>query len=420
MTESMDQNVITRQREAEGLLVGAAMIGGASVRESCGWLKPDIMLDSQARRFWAAFLANGGEGIAAAVETDCVTEAMELSAACPSSLYAEEYARKIATENATLRAISHLPAIAKAAANGMHEEVGRLLREASAEKPVMVQHIPSAADIHEEFCNSLREKNRTVFTGIPPIDKGMGGLWRKNLIIVAARPSMGKTALLLQIARNVAASGKRVYFASLEMSRNDLWARMACGDCQIDYRDVQAERASDAQLDQLEKISAFLCAVYGQNLLIDDCRLSTEDIWQRVAQVRPDLIIMDHARLAADRHENEVKRLGIITQNMKLIAKEFDASSVVAVQLNRQSERREDHEPTLADIRDSGEIEENGDTILGMYRPEYYEKRGTGAENESSLTKLIPLKFRGGNVDMLMQLSYWLKHQWFTPVGERP
>lgn len=250
---------------------------------------------------------------------------------------------------------------------------------------------------------------RSIKTGIVKMDESLGGIERQTLTVLAARPSMGKSTLAWQVARNVATSGLKAYFFSLEMATPSLWAKAACGAAGVRWRDIRNQTASENQITAVLDWTSRLMNTYGECLLIDDGVNTTETIWQALEKHKPDLVVVDHLRLVADRGDKETKRLGMITQRMKEAAKSFNCGMLVLAQLNRGVEDRDNKRPTLADLRDSGEIEENADVVLMMHSDDYYEPTG----NPKVLTEVLVRKFRDDVLNQRIVLSFDKAHQWF-------
>lgn len=272
---------------------------------------------------------------------------------------------------------------------------------------------PAVAGEFIELLHNL--EGRSIPTYIAPLDHCVGGLERQTLTVLGARPSMGKTSLAWQIARNVAASGKGVCFFSLEMSAASLWARAACGMSAIRWRDVRAGQVTPDQLCQIETNSQILAERYGQTLRVSDGGFTSAAIWQTCAYHAPDLVVVDHVRLVKDRNESEIKRLGSITESLKDLSKVMNCAVLCLVQLSRNLEKRDNKRPELSDIRDSGEIEENADLVLMLYRADYYDDRPT-AQSE---TEVLVRKFRDDVLSQKATLSYDLARQWFDGKGPR-
>lgn len=260
-------------------------------------------------------------------------------------------------------------------------------------------------------------EGRSVPTYIPKLDDALGGIERQTLTVLAARPSMGKSTLAWQIARNVATAGLKAYFFSLEMSAPSLWAKAACGMTGVRWKDVRSQNVTDEQLEMVINASNDLMNRYADNLLLDDGTNTSETIWAQVERHRPDLVVIDHLRLIADPGENETKRLGVVSQRLKDMSKSFNTAVLCLAQLNRGVEAQTDKRPTLADLRDSGQIEENADVVLMLYRDDYYTTENAG--NRYSMTEVLVRKFRDDIKNQRVKLAFDTRTQWFeTPDGK--
>jgi replicative DNA helicase len=270
------------------------------------------------------------------------------------------------------------------------------------------ERIPSAIEANSEFINALSEDNIVIPTGIG-LDRYTGGLWRRTLTGVGARPSVGKTAMMFQIARNAVSRGFRVIFFSMEMSMVNLWARAACGITRVPYTDILSKRASTEDTEKVMEASRELVERFGDKLMIDDKKQSTRDMFRKCADLRPDLVVQDHIRRCTDYHKEERHRLGNITENMNQMAKELNLACLCAIQLSRNLENREDKVPTLADFRDSGEIEENLDLALGLHRERVYVEQS----KELTPASLHIIKFRDGASHRVVNMTFDGLAQWF-------
>jgi replicative DNA helicase len=263
---------------------------------------------------------------------------------------------------------------------------------------------------------------RVEKTHISNFDYATGGLEKQTLSIIGARPSMGKTSLGSQIAQENAKHGRKVIYFSLEMSKMSLWARMACGKLvpPVPWRDVLAKRVSPETIERIKEKSRELALEYGEYLLIDDkANMTSEDIYRKVSNIGPDLIVVDHLDLVGRSNrgrEQEVTRLGNISRYGKIIAKEFDIPTIYLMQLNRQTEAvgRANKRPSMGDIRGSGEIEQDADNVFFLYRKDYYEE-STTAPPLVSETEIIVAKFRNGIRNIQIKEMYHLDEQWFYP-----
>ena len=210
----------------------------------------------------------------------------------------------------------------------------------------------------------------------------------------------------------VGAGGRGVCFFSLEMSAAALWAKAACGMSGIRWRDVRAGRGGAGQLRQNETNSQILADRYGQTLRVSDGVFTSDSIWQTCLYHVPDLVIVDHLRFVKDRNENEIKRLGQITEKLKDLSKVMNCAVLCLVALSRSVEKRDNKRPELSDIRDSGEIEENADLVLMLYRADYYDDKNSHPSAYSE-TEVWVRKFRDDVLSQKAILSYDLARQWF-------
>ena len=196
----------------------------------------------------------------------------------------------------------------------------------------------------------------------------------------------------------------------MEMSRRQLWGRLVFGRAGIDSRLHRANKLTAEQKEELVTASTAIMEEVETRLMIEDSsRITSEDMWRKAADIRPDVIIVDHLSLVADRGNDEVLRLGKISWMGKIMAKELDAVSIYCMQLNRSVEARADRRPLLSDLRGSGELEQNADNVMFIYRPDYYD----GDKNPISQTELILAKFREGTSGGTLKFQFNKKAQRF-------
>lgn len=407
-------NVLTRQRDAEKMLAVASFVNPEGALEYAGWLSPDVLADGEVRQYWRTLLAEKDTTKAAlSVSTDFYIWLSGGISDYPGlNTYTDipHLADQVAHEHWFAAVASRLSTLAKTVADNDYDRARMVIGEMESSSPKSGESLPDIADTGIEFLASLEADNRIVRSRIGKLDTAIAGWWRSCLTVLCARPRIGKTTLALQVARNATVDNHKVLFSSLEMSRKTLWARAVCGTARIPYRDVLAKRITEAQINDLININNSLIESYDGKLLIDDRPLSTSDLWRLVAREKPDLLIVDHIRLLSDRADNETHRLGSITWNLKKLAKEFDIAVIALAQLNRQLEQRADKQPTLADLRDSGEIEENADMVLGLHRDMVYVE----SHKERSPAMIEVLKFRDGPSPIKIGLSFDGLGQWFA------
>jgi len=408
MTE-ITQEIMVRKLEVERLFAGAVFANPNVAIEDCGWITPELLSDSQVRQFWKVFTATKDTTKAA---LDVGTEFLMDLATMQTAWYGNglaSYAEHIAREAWYYELATKLGPMARALSNDQVDEVVRLSGSFNGRALSSGKQIPDAADVGLDFITDLDNEPRITETGTI-IDEISGGLWNSTLTILCARPAIGKTTLAFQIARNISAGGKRVLFSSLEMSSRMLWARATCGVARIPYRDVISRRLDEKTKERLREINVELMEKYGIDLLIDETTgYTTAELWHKLALSRAKVLVVDHIRLFADEGENETRRLGSITWNLKQIAKEFDIPVLALAQLNRQLESRTDKRPALSDLRDSGQIEENADLIFGLHRERLYLE----AQTEKSPAELVVMKFRDGPAGFFKKLVFDGLGQWF-------
>ncbi|MDC1125429.1 replicative DNA helicase [Candidatus Pelagibacter sp.] len=225
-----------------------------------------------------------------------------------------------------------------------------------------------------------------VPTGLRDLDDKLGGLHQSDLIIIAGRPSMGKTSLATNIAFNAAQklqeSGKKssIAFFSLEMSSEQLSTRIISEQARISSNDIRRGRISDEQFDKFLETSKNIAEL---PLYIDETpAISIAAMSNRARRIKRlfglDMVVVDYIQLMRGTTFNKdgrVQEISQITQGLKAIAKELSVPVVALSQLSRQVEQRDDHKPQLSDLRESGSIEQDADVVMFVYREGYYLSR---------------------------------------------
>ena len=250
-----------------------------------------------------------------------------------------------------------------------------------------------------------REMITGVATGFVDLDRMTSGLQRSDLVILAARPSMGKTALCLNIAQHVALkNGGKVGIFSLEMSKEQLLMRFLCAESMVDAHKV---RTGYIGRDEFMKLIESLGAVTRAPIFIDDS--STLTVMEMRAKCRRlkaehglDMIIVDYLQLMSGygKVENRVQEISGISRGLKALAKELEVPVIALSQLSRAPEQRQgDHRPQLSDLRESGSIEQDADVVMFIYREEVYKP---DEENQGKAELIIAKQRNGptGTVDL--------------------
>ena len=240
-----------------------------------------------------------------------------------------------------------------------------------------------------------------VPTGFLDLDYMLAGLQPSDLILVAARPSMGKTAFVLNIAQHVAfKAGKSVAIFSLEMSKEQLVNRLFALEGQVD---AQALRTGNLKDEDWSKLIESAGIIGSSKLIIDDtASISITELRSKCRKYKLehglDLIIVDYLQLMTGslggRNESRQQEISEISRSLKALARELNVPVVALSQLNRGVELRTDKRPMLADLRESGAIEQDADVVMFIYRDDYYHKD----TEEKNVAEIIVAKQRNGSV----------------------
>ncbi|MCB1194818.1 replicative DNA helicase [bacterium] len=252
--------------------------------------------------------------------------------------------------------------------------------------------IKDTIQIIEDAVNTQRHVTGTP-TGYYKLDEYTSGLQNSDLIIIAARPSMGKTAFALNIAEHVALHDKKaVAVFSLEMAKEQLIQRMLCSLSRIDFSKVRrgflAKNEWPSLLDAASKLSE-------AKVFIDDTpAISAMEIRAKARRLKSTqdigLIVIDYLQMlggGGKRYDSRQQEISDFSRALKSLARELNIPVIVLSQLNRSVETRTDHRPMLSDLRESGSIEQDADVVLLMVRPEYYDKDNRPGETDVFIAK---------------------------------
>ena len=257
-----------------------------------------------------------------------------------------------------------------------------------------------------------REKNggddRGIPTGFRDVDKILGGFQKTDLIILAARPGVGKTAWALNAAEYAASVGKKVMIFSLEMATGQLGERLLSMTSSVPLENIHK---GSLTMEEWEDISAAQDSFYGLDMVIDESSVITplemKNKCRRFKQEKGDLdlVVIDYLQLMSMggyRIEQREKEIAAITRSIKIMAKELDCAVVLLSQLSRGPEQRGgDHMPKLSDLRDSGAIEQDADVVIFLKRDDYYssEEERANIDDSTGLTCAVNIaKHRNGPV----------------------
>lgn len=316
------------------------------------------------------------------------TYLMDLVNNCPSISNAEAYAKVIADKYNIRRLITASREIIDDASAG--DEEPSVLIDSAEQKifdirkgneksglerinSVILQTFDRLDALNSETDDSMKP----ISTGIGDLDRVITGLNRSDLILLAARPGMGKTSFALNIARNAACTSKKtVAFFSLEMSKEQLASRLLSTEALISGTKLRTGKLNDEEWSRLIPASDVLSKA---ELYLDDTPgITITEMKSRLRRLRNlDLVVIDYLQLmgSSRRIDNRVQEISEITRNLKILAKEMNVPVITLSQLSRASEQRTDHRPQLSDLRDSGSIEQDADIVLFLYREGYYSEK---------------------------------------------
>jgi len=332
--------------------------------------------------------------------------------ATPTALNVEHYGR-IVERTSTLRrligAAGEIAALAYEDTDDVDETVDRaeqilfgVSQRRIARDMMPIRDIVS--DYYDRIDYLYQHKDETIGvpTGFRNIDKLLGGMQRSDLIIVAARPGMGKTSLMLSMALNAARKyGQRVAIFSLEMSAEQLVQRLISAETGIDSQRLRIGHLHD---DEWPIFTQATGALSDTMIFIDDTpSISAMQVRTKArrlyAEYGLDLLIVDYLQLMQSdrRSENRVQEISFLSRSLKGLARELHIPVVVASQLSRAVEQRNDKHPMLSDLRESGSIEQDADIVMFIYRDEYYNQE----TDQPNIAEIVVAKHRNGPTGMV-------------------
>lgn len=354
----------------------------------------------------------------------------ELVTAVPTSANIEYYAKNVADKAIARSVINDLTDSISAVYNsdaGIDEIISKteqsLINASSSRNKSSFKHIHDVietAQVKIEERASMSSDVTGTPTGFHDFDKITTGLHEDNLIILAARPAMGKTALALNIAQNVAVKSKKaVAVFSLEMGSESLVERMLAAEGNVMSYHIRTGKLSENEWQRLIYAQAQLAEA---KIYIDDTPgIRVTEIRSRARKLAQEtdglgLIVIDYLQLITGNNpKNRQQEVSEISRQLKILAKELNVPVIALSQLSRSVEQRQDKRPVLSDLRESGSIEQDADIVAFLYREAYYDKSDDGPENNK--VELILEKNRHGSLGTV-QLFFHKEYTKFTNVEE--
>ena len=397
-SEALDQ-VSPRSLEAEKGALASCLLDPKRIDAVAQIVVPDDFYAEANQKLCTHLLGMSGEG--AAIDITLLAERLkqagdleavggtaylaELLHSVPVAAHAVYYA-KIVRDKAKYRRLSLVGAeLLRDAQNETADPAelaarteARLSDAIGSERSSDVTQAEEAVDAALAQADQRRQgKCGGLMTGIYQFDRDQGGLFAGELVVLAARPRMGKTSMACQITTHAATTGRRVLFVSLEMAAAELTTRMMCSLAGVDSNRVRTGSITDSELASLREAGDVL---RGTPLFIwDRAGVSVADIRRRAkllaSQDHLSLVIIDYLQrlLPADPRAKRYEQVGQMAGDLKRLARELEVPVLCLCQLNRQVESTPDHRPRLAHLRESGDIEQDADQVVFLHRPEVYQ-----------------------------------------------
>ena len=406
---------------AEQSLLGSVLIDPASLNEIADAITSEDFYLSEHKQIYLAmhelFLTNSEIDVVTLIDMLVVKGIYDksggedyirtLTEAVPDALNVKDYARIIKEKSILRQLIAACGEISESAYSEQESVTGILdhaqnliFNIAQGRDTKNFRHIKEVlGDVygHLHELNTNKEATRGTQTGFSALDRVLAGMGKSDLVLVGARPGMGKTSFALNIATNVAKQTKKaVCIFSLEMSADQLVNRVLSSEALVNS---YALRTGELSPEDWEHLAVAAGELAGCDILIDDTSgMTVTAMKAKLRRVQNlGMVVIDYLGLMqGDRHnDNRVQEVSEISRSLKIMAKELMVPVICCAQLSRGPESRTDKKPMLSDLRDSGAIEQDADTVIFLYRSEYYK---TGEANQdTSIAEVIIAKNRHGS-----------------------
>ncbi|WP_243298995.1 replicative DNA helicase [Bacillus litorisediminis] len=444
MNEWFQDRIPPQNIEAEQAVLGAIFLEPSSITVASEILEPEDFYRSAHEKIFYHMLKLNDSG--EAVDLITVTEQLqaakqlediggvsylsELAASVPTAANIDYYAKIVAEKSLLRRLIKTATSIAQDG-YAREDEVDELLTEAEKKIMEVSQRNNSGTfqDIKDVLVKTYDQievlhNRKGDITGIPTgfaeLDRMTAGFQKNDLIIVAARPSVGKTAFALNIAQNVATkTSENVAIFSLEMGAEQLVMRMLCAEGNIDAQRLRTGSLTD---DDWRKLTMAMGSLSRAGIYIDDTPgIRINEIRAKCRRLKQEhglgMILIDYLQLiqgSGNSRENRQQEVSEISRSLKGIARELQVPVIALSQLSRGVEQRQDKRPMMSDIRESGSIEQDADIVAFLYRDDYYDKE---SENKN-IIEIIIAKQRNGPVGTV-QLAFVKEYNKFVNLERR-
>lgn len=438
----MAEKIPPHNLDAERSVLGSGLLSKEALSDVMEILKPDDFYDGANKEIYTAMIDMFRENKSVDIVTVCeelkrrnVLEMVggrsyvgTLSGEVPVTTNASEYA-KIVAEKSSIRKLIHTSELIREKSFDENEEANEIINFAEKEILSVAQERQRGdysklqdvlvADI-ELINEAARNQDKIIGvpTGFKPFDSMTSGLQKSELVIVAARPAMGKTAFALNIALNAAVKhDASVLIFSLEMGKEQLGNRLLSMESRVEMENIKKGTLDNNDWDRI-----FLAVdnLAKANVYIDDTPdLSVFEIKNKCRRLKAekglDLVVVDYLQLmkSEGRAENRQQEISTLSRYLKLLAREMDCPVIVLSQLSRAPDQRPNHTPVLSDLRESGSIEQDADIVLFLYRDDYYAKEES---EKPGICDVIIAKNRSGPTGNI-ELAWVGKYTKFSDIA---
>ena len=443
---SEDFRILPHDIVAEQSVLGAVFIAPDTIISLADELTPDDFYKPANKIVFKTMLAllKKGEPIDATTMVSALTDqgqikeigginyVVELVNSTPTSKNVEHYA-KLVKEKSTLRRV--IADLSDSLSSAYQGDVSISDIIAQTEKSMLdisnqntgtgFRNVADILDTHMQMVETRSQTDGVVTglsTGFVGLDKITTGLHEDNLIILAARPAMGKTALALNIAQYIAVKEKKpVAIFSLEMGAESLIERMLASEGMVEGYHLKTGNLSVEEWSRLVHAQGNL---YDAPIFVDDTAgIRISEIRSKARKLAQEMgglgvIIIDYLQLiTGSKGENRQQVVSEISRELKILAKDLKVPVIALSQLSRAVEQRQDKRPMLADLRESGSIEQDADIVAFLYREAYYQKEQADSQESNNVTELILEKNRHGSLGTV-KLYFHKEYTKFSSVEE--
>ncbi|MDQ0297647.1 replicative DNA helicase [Salibacterium salarium] len=445
MSDIMADRTPPQNIEAEQAVLGAVFLEGGALVTATERLAPEDFYRVSHHRIFRVMLELGEKGnpidlvtVTSTLqdyewleEVGGITYLTDLANAVPTAANVDYYSKIVQEKSILRRLIYAATTIVSEGYNG-EDEVEDILSDAERSILEVAQQRSSSAFVSikdvliETYDNIEMLQNREnditgIASGFAELDKMTTGFQRSDLIIVAARPSMGKTAFALNIAQNVATkSAENVAVFSLEMGASQLVQRMLCAEGNIDATRM---RTGSLQEEDWEKLTMAMGSLSSAGIFIDDTPgVKVNEIRAKCRRLKQErglgMIMIDYMQLiqgsGSRGGESRQQEVSEISRGLKGLARELDVPVIALSQLSRGVESRQDKRPMMSDLRESGSIEQDADIVSFLYREDYYDQE----TEDQNIIEIILAKQRNGPVGAV-ELAFIKEYNKFVNLDRR-